>query len=135
MDTETRARNVLVAEDNPALAHVAAFNLQRAGYRVTTARNGREAWELLQEVPFDLVVTDQQMPEMTGSELCAAMRSSEAHADIPVVLLTAKGLELDRRQLQQELGVVRLFSKPYSPSELIGAVHEVLRVEPQPIST
>ena len=134
-DTAGSPRRILVVEDNPALALVAGFNLQRAGYQVTTACNGVEAWGLLGEEPFDLVITDQQMPEMTGSELCEAMRDSEAHARIPVVLLTAKGLELDVRRLKEELGVVRTFSKPYSPSELVEAVHDLLRAVPELSST
>jgi two-component system alkaline phosphatase synthesis response regulator PhoP len=122
----TDIRRVLVAEDNPAFSQVARFNLERAGYHVTLARNGREGWELLQKDRFDLVVTDEQMPEMNGRELCAKMRQTPVHMETPVIFLTAKKLELDARQLHEELGVARVFPKPFSPRELVDAIDEVL---------
>jgi CheY-like chemotaxis protein len=128
-DVDQSAKKVLVAEDNPALAQVAAFNLERAGHDVVIARNGQEAWMILQEEPFDLVITDQQMPEMSGWELCEAIRASDDHCHTPVMFITAKGLELDRNRLQEELRVNCVFSKPYSPRELVNAVGEILNAE------
>ena len=67
LDTAGQAGRILVVEDYPVLAQVASFNLRRAGYRVKTARNGREARGLLGKDRFDLVVTDKQMPEMIAT--------------------------------------------------------------------
>ena len=125
-------KQILVAEDNPALSQVICFNLEQAGYQVTTAENGREAWELLNSQCYDLVVTDHQMPEMTGWDLCAQMRKAAAHAQTPVIFLTAKRLELDVAQLKRELGVVAVFAKPFSPSELVCAVKDCLASAAEP---
>ena len=74
---ECGALRVLVVEDNSALANVLTFNLKRSGYDVTIARNGREAWDILQNRSADLVVADHQMPEMSGIELCQKIRGHE----------------------------------------------------------
>lgn len=108
----------LVADDNAALARVISFTLKKNGFDVRQAADGAEAWELAQEETFDLVVTDQQMPEMTGLELTAKLRESEAHRQTPIVLLTAKGLELDTVRLSEEFGVTEMLIKPFSPTAL-----------------
>ncbi len=123
------APHILVCEDSTALACVVRFNLERAGYRVTVAKNGRLAWEFVQQQPFDLVITDEQMPEMTGSQFCARMRRLEAFADIPVILLTAKSFELDLARLRDQLGITATFSKPFSPSQLVIAVENFLTAD------
>lgn len=127
------ARGILVVEDNPALSRVVCFNLEQAGFQVTTAGNGREALELLNSRCYDLVITDHQMPEMTGWDLCARMRKAAAHAQTPVIFLTAKRLELDLARLKGELGVVAAFAKPFSPRELVRAAEDCLAPAPEPI--
>lgn len=119
-------KRILVAEDNAALAHVVRFHLERAQYHVTMARNGREAWDLLQTQTFDLLVTDQQMPEMSGCELCKSMRQDPRFADMPVVMLTAKGLEIELGWLREELGVREVLPKPFSVSELVETIGNCL---------
>ncbi len=118
------AKKILVAEDNLALAGVLQFNLERAGFQVTVAKNGREAWDFAQNDLFDLVVTDHQMPELTGVELCQRMRQDERYAQTPVIMLTAKGLELDLARLRDELGVAAALPKPFSPIEVIAAIED-----------
>lgn len=117
---------ILVVEDNAALSRVIQFTLSKAGYDVAQAANGRIALDLAQRQRFDLVVTDQQMPEMTGVELCTCLRDSEAYAQTPIVLLTAKGLELELPQLSEELGIAATFPKPFSPSQLLKTIHGLL---------
>lgn len=121
----TRAR-ILVAEDNPALAAVIEFNLRRAGCAVTRMRNGRLALEAAMEEDFDLVVTDHQMPEMTGIELCERLRALPQYMDTPIIMLTAKGLELDMSNLGETVGVSEYLSKPFSPAELVRKMEECL---------
>ena len=117
-----QAKSILVAEDSPALAAVIKFNLQQAGHEVTVACNGQEAWTYAQVGQFDLVVTDHQMPIMSGLELCEKLRSEQQYVDTPVLMLTAKALEIDFEAIRQRLGISALLSKPFSPSEVVRLV-------------
>jgi len=119
-------RQVLVVEDNAALASVLRFNLDRADFDVTVALNGRIAWEYAQDQQFDIVVTDQQMPEMTGCELCRHLRELNNYRETPVIMLTAKGMELEMPRLKEELGISAMFLKPFSLKEIIQAVEDHL---------
>lgn len=110
---------VLIAEDNVAMAHVLRFNLQRAGFSVQLATDGRLALQFAQAESFDLVITDFQMPGLNGEELCRAIRELPDHTDTPVVMCTAKGLELDPQYLHDELGVTCLVRKPFSPRQIV----------------
>ena len=127
-------RRILVAEDNAALASVVRFNLQRAGFQVTVACNGRVAWEAAQEEVFDLIVTDQQMPEMSGCELCAKLRAIDEYRETPMIMLTAKGMELELPRLKSELGIAATFLKPFSPSEIVRAVEGQLESVSESVS-
>ncbi len=127
-------RRILVAEDNAALASVVRFNLERADFQVTVACNGRVAWELVQEEEFDLIVTDQQMPEMTGTEFCARLRSVEHFQKLPIIMLTAKGMELELPRLKAELGIAATFLKPFSPKEIVAAVEDHLEAVYETVS-
>jgi len=119
--------SVLVAEDNAALADVIRFNLSRVGLAVTVARHGQEALDLLREGRFDLVVTDFHMPHLSGQELCERMRLEPHLEQVPVILLSAKGLELDAERLRRELGVREVLFKPFSPRDLARTVQQHLR--------
>lgn len=89
---------VLVVEDSFTVRELQRSILEAAGYRVVTARDGREALERLDEDPdIGLVVTDIEMPEVDGIELVRAIRSDERHAELPVVIVTTRGEEDDRR--------------------------------------
>ena len=118
-------KHALVAEDNMATATAIRFNLERAGFEVTVARCGESAWKLLSEHEFDLVVSDFQMPGMTGGQLCERMGQDPRLANVPMILLTAKAFEPDSTQPLQELqglGVVplrKIMAKPFSPRELV----------------
>jgi CheY-like chemotaxis protein len=119
---------ILVCEDNVALSGVICFNLVRAGFDVTSVANGRLALEALEKATFDLVLSDQQMPMMTGIQLCENLRQLPAHRATPFILLTAKCMEIDFVRLQQKLGVSAALPKPFSPSELVNCIEEALAV-------
>ncbi len=123
---DNSGKHILVAEDNAALASVVRFNLERVGFRVTVVHDGRQAWESLQHDSFDLLLTDQQMPELTGCELCQALRSVPDLAEMPVIMLTAKGMELELPRLCDELKITATFLKPFSPKEVVKAVEDCL---------
>jgi len=126
---------VLVVEDNRVMGDVMRFNFDRAGFSTAVALNGRLAWDLLQAETFALLVTDLQMPEMDGRELCRRIRADSRLVHLPIILLTAKGLEIDRDQLTRELGLNLILYKPFSPRQLVAAAAEcvaghVATVEP-----
>ena len=122
--SEYGAPHVLVVEDNSALANVLKFNLKRSGFDVSIARNGREAWDILQNHPADLVIADHQMPELSGIELCKLIRGHDQMKSIPFILVTAKQMELDIGRIRTELGITQTFSKPFSPAAIINAVRD-----------
>ena len=117
---------ILVCEDNSALSAIVCFNLLRAGFQVTAVANGRLALDALEKGSFDLILTDQQMPMMTGIQLCEHVRQLPAHRRTPFILLTAKCMEIDVARLQQALGITKALPKPFSPSELINCIEEAL---------
>jgi DNA-binding response OmpR family regulator len=121
---QVQGLRVLVVEDNRVMADVMRFNFNRAGFSVAVALNGRLAWDLLQSDVFQLVVTDFQMPEMDGGELCRRIRAESRFDGLPIILLTAKGLEIDRERLTRELGLSLILHKPFSPRQLVAAAEE-----------
>lgn len=120
---------VLVVEDNAAMAKVVQFNLCAAGYDARVAENGRRALDCLMAEPFDLVITDHQMPEMSGTELARAARRSLACDRTPFIMLTAKRLELDFDALMRDALIVDERPKPFSPRALVEMVGERLARE------
>lgn len=117
---------ILVAEDNFVLARVLKFNLERAGFSVTVAHDGAEAARLLQEQRFDLLLTDHQMPKVSGGELCRIARQELALTDLPIVMCSAKGLELDVERLRTEYQLIHLFFKPFSVRDIVTLIAELL---------
>lgn len=123
---------ILIVEDNRAMADVIRFNVQRAGYDVTVARNGREGWDCVCSGQFDLVISDYQMPEMNGEELSRQIRQDSRFGHLPVILLSAKGLELDIDRMRDELGIHDVVFKPFSPRELVKTIQRRLEQVPAP---
>ena len=117
----------LIVDDNPALTRVTQFALERAGMETATAADGYQALQMALATQFDVVITDQQMPRMTGIELCQALRDLPVYRDCPIVLLTAKGLELELPRLREELGIDGVFAKPFSPAAVVEAVGQLLQ--------
>jgi DNA-binding response OmpR family regulator len=120
----TNPKRILLADDNRAIATVVQFVLEQAGFEVMLACNGQEAWELLQQERFDLLITDHQMPEMSGSELCQRIREDWQLAALPIFMLT--GRELDPKRLREQFNLTEVMSKPFSPRELIARVQDCL---------
>jgi DNA-binding response OmpR family regulator len=115
----------LVADDEPHILHIVSMKLKNAGYEVLTAMDGEEALELsAAEVP-DLVITDYQMPIMSGLEFCKAMRSSEQTKNIPAILLTARGFDVEPAEME-EAGIAAVMAKPFSPRKILEKVKYLL---------
>ena len=118
------AFKILVADDEAPIANVVAMKLRNAGLNVVVAMDGLEAYELAIAEHPDLVITDLQMPGMSGLELCARL-VAELDGGIPTILLTAKGFELTAESVR-ELPVRRIMTKPFSPRELLAQVQGLL---------
>ncbi len=109
------------------MSDVIRFNLERHGFKVVVARDGQEAVNRLQCERFDMLVTDYQMPRMNGEELVRTLREARPDDGMPVILLSARGMELDAAQLQAELRIDMVMFKPFSPRELSEAVASCIR--------
>ena len=125
MNERTTTHRILVVDDESHILHVLSLKLGKAGYEVLTAVDGEEGLHLARDSRPDLVITDIQMPYMTGIELSRALAADEATADIPVVILTARGYALSNEDLQAD-NVREVLSKPFSPRSLIELVSTTL---------
>ncbi len=118
--------NVLVVEDETALATLLRYNLEREGYRVFEARDGEEALILADEVKPDLVLLDWMLPQLSGIEVCRRLRGRGHMRNAPIIMLTARGEEPDRiRGL--DTGADDYIVKPFSMNELLARVRAVMR--------
>jgi len=119
-------KRILVVDDADDLVELLQYNLVRAGFVVRTASNGRAALEQINREMPDLVVLDLMMPGMSGSEVLRRLRSEEATASLPVIILTAKGEETDQI-VGLTLGADDYVTKPYSIQVLMARIDAVLR--------
>ena len=117
---------ILVIEDEPDLQKVLAFNLKQAGHQVTSALRGREGLDLARAERPDLVLLDLMLPDLPGTDICKALRRDPRAKDIAIVMLTAKGEEIDR-VVGFELGADDYLVKPFSIRELLLRIDAVLR--------
>jgi two-component system phosphate regulon response regulator PhoB len=117
---------VLVIEDEPDIRDLLAFHLEREGYTVTKSSDGAEGLRLARSAPPDLILLDLMLPAMDGLEVCRRLRQDPATQGVPLVMLTARGDEVDR-VLGLELGADDYVVKPFSPREVVARVRAVLR--------
>jgi DNA-binding response OmpR family regulator len=114
---------ILVVEDEPSIAEVVGLYLQRAGYQVQTASDGKTAMSVLEKNIPDLVVLDLMLPEMDGLSLTRWLRE---RSEVPIIMLTARREEIDRIT-GLEMGADDYVVKPFSPQELVSRVRAVMR--------
>jgi two-component system alkaline phosphatase synthesis response regulator PhoP len=116
---------ILVVDDEVYILHILDFSLGAEGFDVITANNGELAVEkAIQEKP-DLIVLDIMMPVLDGYETCRRLKREPETKHIPIILLTAKGREADKR-LGFEVGAIDYIVKPFSPNRLIGRIEEII---------
>jgi len=120
------AKKILVADDESHILNVVSLKLKNAGYVVVTARDGQEALELAHLERPDLLITDYHMPQLSGLELCQKLKADPATANIPAIMLTARGYELEAGDTEKS-GILCMISKPFSPRQLLATVTEVLQ--------
>ncbi len=118
-----RPPRILLVDDEQPIQTLLSFPLQKDGYEVVRANDGREALQRFGEGPFDLVVLDVMMPKMDGLEVCRRLR---ARSTVPIIMLTAKAEEIDK-VLGLELGADDYITKPFSLREFRSRVRAALR--------
>jgi len=120
---------ILVVDDETHILHVVSLKLAKSGYEVITAEDGEEGLEVALEHKPDLVITDFQMPFMTGLELCVALKEHETTQATPALMLTARGFSLSNDQIDQT-NIAGVLSKPFSPREVLARVQELVGAAP-----
>jgi two-component system phosphate regulon response regulator PhoB len=117
---------VLIVEDEPSLATLLRYNMEKEGYRVAEANDGEEALVLVQEEMPQLIILDWMLPRVSGIEVCRRLRAKVETKNIPIVMLTARGEDADRvRGL--DTGADDYLTKPFSMTELLARIRAVLR--------
>lgn len=117
---------LLVVEDDQNLAKLLEYNLERAGYKCHLSGTGEDALQQLTRKSFDLVLLDIMLPGIDGFEVCRKIRGNQRYRDLPIIMLTARGEEIDRI-LGFELGIDDYVVKPFSPRELNLRVRAILK--------
>lgn len=112
---------MLVADDEPHIARLLEFRLQREGYEVTVASDGGAALDAITVNPPDMVILDIMMPVLNGTEVLAAIQADDTLKDIPIILLTARGQERDI-VTGFDGGAVDYIVKPFAPAELLARI-------------
>ncbi len=120
------AKKILVVEDHRDTRELLKYNLVAAGFDVAAAEDGQAGVSLAEAFRPDIVLLDLMMPGMDGFEVCRQLKSSSALSRIPVIMLTAKGEEIDKI-VGLELGADDYVVKPFSPRELVLRIKAVLR--------
>jgi len=118
--------NIIVAEDDPGIASLVQHYLERAGHDVEVVSSGAMVLTRVRERRPDLLVLDLMLPEVNGLEICRALRAEPATASLPIIMVTARGEEVDR-VVGLEIGADDYVTKPFSPRELVARVAAMLR--------
>ena len=120
-------KHVLLVEDELNIVEAIRFLLTREGWHVDTHNNGADAAEVIRAMKPDLVVLDVMLPGKTGFDILEELRSNDETADLPVLMLTARGQSRDR-EMAEKAGVSRFMTKPFSNAEVLTAVRDLLYV-------
>lgn len=120
------AKKILIVDDEKDIVELIAYNLNKEGFVTDSAPDGETALAKIKKGNYDLVILDLMLPGLQGVELCRIIRNDIQTASLPVIMLTAKGEEVDR-VLGLEMGADDYITKPFSPRELVARVNAVLR--------
>jgi two-component system alkaline phosphatase synthesis response regulator PhoP len=116
---------ILVVDDEIYIVHILDFSLGMEGYEVVTALDGEQALEKMKTEKPDLIVLDIMMPKLDGYEVCKAVKADPATKQIPVILLSAKGRNVDQ-SMGFEVGADDYITKPFSPRKLVERINQLL---------
>lgn len=116
---------ILVVDDEVNITQILEFSIGAEGYEVIAAQNGEEAIDKARREQPDLIILDIMMPIIDGYEACRILKANPLTKNIPVILLTAKGRDIDKR-LGYEVGATDYIIKPFSPNKLVDKIHKLL---------
>jgi two-component system alkaline phosphatase synthesis response regulator PhoP len=116
---------ILVVDDEIYIVHILDFSLGMEGYSVVTALDGEQALEKARTEKPDLIVLDIMMPKLDGYETCKRLKADDATKAIPVILLSAKGRNVDQK-VGFEVGADDYITKPFSPRKLVERINAIL---------
>jgi phosphate regulon transcriptional regulator PhoB len=119
-------KKILVVDDEADIVELVSYNLKKEGFAVDSAYNGEEALRRVTSSPYDLLMIDLMLPGIQGLELCRIIRGNADTGQVPIIIITAKGGEVDKI-LGLEMGADDYVTKPFSPRELVARVKAVLR--------
>ncbi len=119
-------QRVLIVEDDKHISRLIKYNLQKAGFECDVTITGEEAFEVLDRQSVNLIILDIMLPKMDGLEVCKQLKQDKRLSNIPIIMLTAKGEEIDRI-VGLELGADDYVAKPFSPRELVLRVKAILK--------
>jgi DNA-binding response OmpR family regulator len=117
---------VLIVEDDKSISKLVKYNLEKEGFECALALTGEEALDALKKKQIDLIILDIMLPEMNGLEVCRIVKQNEKTKNIPIIMLTAKGEEVDRI-VGFELGADDYIVKPFSVRELVLRINAILK--------
>lgn len=118
-------KKVLICDDEPYILESVSYVAREGGYEVFTAEDGEQAVALAKQERPELIFLDLMMPRRNGFQVCKALRADEATKDTYIVILTARGQEIDRMQGEQA-GANEYLTKPFSPRKLRQKMQEIL---------
>ena len=118
-------KKILVVDDEPHIIRSLTFVLKKEGYDVSSTTNGEKAMEIVRESKPNLMFLDVMMPKKNGYEVCREVKDDPSLSDIYVIMLTAKGQEVDREK-GFGLGADEYITKPFSPIKIVEKVRELL---------
>ena len=119
------SKKILVIDDEKNIRDLIKFNLESEGYNIVMAADGKEGLDKV-DSSTDLIVLDLMLPEMDGLTFCKKIRNHNEYSSIPIIMLTAKGEEVDKI-LGLEMGADDYMTKPFSPRELVARIKAIFR--------
>jgi len=120
---------ILIVDDEPYMIRLLQHHIERAGFRMVKATNGREALERIRDEQPRLVIMDVMMPEINGLEVLAELRKREETRNLPVIIMTANAQRFTREEAEAA-GVSAFLTKPFSPTQLMTEVKRQLESQP-----
>jgi DNA-binding response OmpR family regulator len=118
-------KRILIADDEPHIVRILKLIMERGNYQIITASNGEEAYQTALKEHPDLIFLDIMMPKIDGNRVCRMLREEKNLKDIPIIMLTGKGLEGDK-EMGLSAGATCYITKPFSPKEMLDLVKELI---------